>query len=112
MVVRTDDSRELGRTDVAALFRELADEFERGGETVSIPVGNKTVALRPPDDVTTEVEVLERSGMVRGDQERLRIDVRWAPAAKEEPRPVGEADDGGTEDERLDRQPASDRQES
>jgi len=88
MVVRTDDSRELGRTDVAALLRELADEFERGRETVSVPVGNKTVALRPPDEVTTEVEVLERSGMFRGDQERMRIDLRWQPVTKEEPTPV------------------------
>lgn len=90
MVVRTDDSRELGRADVAALFRELADEFERGRDTVSIPVGNKTVALRPPEDVTTEVEVLERSGMFRGDQERLRIDVRWQPAkqTQEELEPI------------------------
>jgi amphi-Trp domain-containing protein len=93
MVVRTDDSRELGRADVAALFRELADEFERGRDTVSVPVGNKTVALRPPDDVTTEVEVLERSGMFRGDQERLRIDVRWQPAkqTEDEAEPIGQA---------------------
>ncbi len=84
MVERTDDSRELGRSNVAAMFRELADEFERGRESVSVPVGNKTVTLSPPDEVTTEVEVLERSGMFRGDQERVRIDLRWKPASAEE----------------------------
>lgn len=84
MVERTDDSRKLGRSNVAAMFRELADEFERGRESVSVPVGNKTVALSPPDEVTTEVEVLERSGMFRGDQERVRIDLRWKPAPAEE----------------------------
>ncbi|WP_247731444.1 amphi-Trp domain-containing protein [Halovivax limisalsi] len=84
MVERTDASQELDRSSVAALFRELADEFERGSERVSVPVGNKTVTLSPPGEVTTEVEVLERSGMFRGDQERVRIDLRWKPTPSEE----------------------------
>lgn len=84
MVERTDDSRELDRSSVAALLRDLADEFERGSERVSVPVGNKTVTLSPPEEVTTEVEVLERSGMFRGDQERVRIDLRWKPSPADE----------------------------
>ena len=77
MVERTDDTQELGRQDVADLLRELADEFDRDRANVDVPVGNKTIALSPPETVTAEVEVLERSGMFRGDQERVRIDLRW-----------------------------------
>ena len=77
MVERTDDTQELGRQDVADLLRELAGEFDRDRANVDVPVGNKTIALSPPETVTAEVEVLERSGMFRGDQERVRIDLRW-----------------------------------
>ena len=77
MVERTDDTQKLGRQDVARLLRELADEFDRDHANVDVPVGNKTIALSPPETVTAEVEVLERSGMFRGDQERVRVDLRW-----------------------------------
>ncbi|WP_254862194.1 amphi-Trp domain-containing protein [Halovivax gelatinilyticus] len=93
MVERTDDARELGRKNVAALLRDLADEFERGGERISVPVGNKTVTLNPPDEFTTEVEVLERSGVFRGAQERVRIDLRWKPADAREEAPREAAPD-------------------
>ena len=77
MVERTEETQKLERQDVATLLRELADEFDHDRANVDVPVGNKTIALSPPETVTAEVEVLERSGMFRGDQERVRVDLRW-----------------------------------
>ncbi|WP_290811838.1 amphi-Trp domain-containing protein [Halovivax sp.] len=77
MADRTDASQELARDEVATLLRELADEFERGEETVAVPVGNKTVTLTPPDTVTAEVEVVERSPRWGSSHERIGIDLEW-----------------------------------
>ena len=67
---------ELTRTEFADYLRELADEFD-GNDSMSVPVGNKRVTLDPPERVTSEVEVIERSSILRGDHEAIELDVRW-----------------------------------
>ena len=79
MVDRTQSSREVNRSEVANFLVELAEEFERNEGTVNVPVGNKTVALSPPPEVSLEVEVVERSPVLRGSREQLEIDIHWKP---------------------------------
>jgi len=57
MAQRTTADETLPREELAAYFKDLAAEFERGDEEVTVPVGNKNVA-RPTDRTST----LGRSG--------------------------------------------------
>lgn len=77
MVDRTRSSEKLSRSELAALFTELADAFENGDEDVAVPVGNKHVRLQPPETVSTEIETVERSSVIRGNQEKVDISLRW-----------------------------------
>ena len=79
MVDRTQSTRQVDRSELAAYLVELAEEFERSEGAVNVPVGNKTVSLAPPPEVDLEVEVVERSSVLRGSRERLEIDVHWKP---------------------------------
>ena len=79
MVDRTDSKQELTRDELAAYLVELAEEFGDEKEQVNVPVGNKTVALNPPERVTVEVSTAERSSVLRGSQETIEIEIRWKP---------------------------------
>lgn len=79
MADRTESTDTLTRSELAAYLAQLGEEFERGGEEVSIPVGNKTVTLNPPEEITTDVEVIERSSVLRGSKETVQIELRWKP---------------------------------
>ena len=77
MAERTDSSQKLSRSEVASLLVELAEEFDSGDETVQVSVGNKTVSLTPAETVKTTVEVVERSPMFGGGEEKVDIELRW-----------------------------------
>ena len=77
MAERTDSSQKLDRSEVASLLVELAEEFDSGEETVQVAVGNKTVSLTPAETVKTTVEVVERSPMFGGGEEKVDIELRW-----------------------------------
>lgn len=78
MADTTEAQTELSREEFAAYLRDLADEFEDAG-AVRVGVDNKTVTLGPPDRFETEVSVSERSSMLGGTTERLRVDASWSP---------------------------------
>ena len=79
MADRTNSSRTVTRAELAAYLRQVADEFEGGGDDVGIDVGNKRVTLHPPEEISCEVEVVERSSVLRGSKETVDIELSWKP---------------------------------
>ncbi|PGF15648.1 amphi-Trp domain-containing protein [Natrinema sp. CBA1119] len=79
MAQRTTADETLPREELAAYFTDLAAEFERSDEEVTIPVGNKNVSLDPPQNIDLSVEVVERSSMLRGNRETVEIELSWKP---------------------------------
>jgi len=67
----------MTREALAEYLHALADEFASGGEEIDVEVGNKTVTLTPPEEVDCDVEVVERSSMLRGRRERIDFDISW-----------------------------------
>jgi amphi-Trp domain-containing protein len=76
MAESTEHKTKMNRAEFADYLRALAEQFENGGE-MDIAVGNKTVQLHPPDTVKSEIEVVERSSILRGNRESLELDVNW-----------------------------------
>jgi amphi-Trp domain-containing protein len=76
MADSTEHSAKMNREEFAEHLRRLADQFEAEGE-IDVPVGNKSIQLHPPDNVTRDIEVVERSSILRGSKESIELDVRW-----------------------------------
>lgn len=76
MADSTEHKTKMNREEFAEYLRNLADQFERDGE-MDVTVGNKTVQLNPPEKVKSEIEVVERSSILRGNRESLELDVNW-----------------------------------
>ncbi|SEO65609.1 amphi-Trp domain-containing protein [Halogranum amylolyticum] len=76
MADSTEHKTKMNRDEFADFLRKIADQFEGDGE-MDISVGNKKVQLHPPDRVKSEIEVVERSSILRGNRESLELDVNW-----------------------------------
>jgi amphi-Trp domain-containing protein len=76
MADKTTDKRKMDRAEFADYLRRLADEFEGNGP-VDVPVGNKNVRLNPQESVKKEIEIVERSSVLRGNREAIGLDIRW-----------------------------------
>lgn len=79
MAETTNHSAEMTREETAAFLRSIADELDSGGSVVEITVGNKGVKLSPPDTISTEATVTERSRRLRKDVEELSLEFNWNP---------------------------------
>lgn len=79
MVETTTHDAEMTREETAEYLRTLADELSSGEGRVDVPVGNKSVQLSPPDTVSVDVSVTERSRRLRKDTEELSLQFAWAP---------------------------------
>ncbi|MHC3439013.1 amphi-Trp domain-containing protein [Natrialbaceae archaeon A-gly3] len=79
MADRTQASETLTRSELTAYLRTLAEEFDSGDEEIGIDVGNKRVTLNPPEEVSCDVEVVERSSVLRGSKETVTIELSWKP---------------------------------
>ncbi len=79
MAQRTTADEKLTRSELAAYLAGLSEEFDRGSEEVHVDVGNKTVSLNPPEEVDCSVDVVERSSMLRGSRETIKIELSWKP---------------------------------
>lgn len=77
MADRTSYTDTMTRDQIADHLRELADAFESNDTTVD--VGNKSVHLSPPDSVNYQIDVVERSSLLRGNHESLEIELGWKP---------------------------------
>ncbi|SFF89435.1 amphi-Trp domain-containing protein [Halopelagius inordinatus] len=76
MASSTESSQTMDRQEFAEYLRDLADQFD-GESEANIPVGNKSVNLSPTPNVKTEIEVIERSSMLRGNKESIELNARW-----------------------------------
>ncbi|MFC6826534.1 amphi-Trp domain-containing protein [Halopelagius fulvigenes] len=76
MANSTESKQTMDRQEFADYLRELADQFD-GDSDANILVGNKRVNLSPTRKVETEVEVVERSSVLRGDKESIDLTAHW-----------------------------------
>lgn len=79
MAEMTSHQEEMSRSEAASMLRSIADELDSGSGVVSLPVGNKSVHLSPPDPIGTEVRVNERSRRLRKDVESVVLEFEWNP---------------------------------
>ena len=77
MVQRTTADQKLPRSELAAYLSRLAQEFDGEAEEIDVDVGNKTIGLRPSNEVDFSVDVIERSSMLRGSRETIEIELSW-----------------------------------
>jgi len=82
MADRTSYTDTVTRDQIADQLRELADAFE--SSDTNVQVGNKTVQLSPPDSVNYQIDVVERSSLLRGDHETVEIELGWKPQKRDE----------------------------
>lgn len=80
MADRTSHTDTLTADQVADRLRKLADAFE-SGET-RVDVGNKSVHLSPPESVNYQIDVIERSSLLRGNNETVEIELDWKPESE------------------------------
>ena len=76
MANTTESKKTVSRKEFATYLRNLADQFESGGDA-QIQIGNKSVTVHPAENVKQEVTVIERSAILRGDKEALDLEVKW-----------------------------------
>ncbi len=79
MAQRTTADERLTRSELAAYLAGLSEEFDRDSEEVHVDVGNKTISLTPPEEVDCSVDVVERTSMLRGSRETIKIELSWKP---------------------------------
>lgn len=63
---------------IADRLNDLAGEL-RSGENITVRVGNKDVALTPPETVEYQIDVIEKQSRLRGDRETVKIEIDWEP---------------------------------
>jgi amphi-Trp domain-containing protein len=77
MAQRTTADENISAEEVEAYLNTLASEFGNGNDEIDVPVGNKTVGLSAPDDVGLSVDVVERSSRLRGNREKIELELSW-----------------------------------
>lgn len=75
---QTTNAEKIDRDAVADRLNDLAGEL-RSGENMTVRVGNKDVALTPPETVDYRIDVIEKQSRFRGDRETVRIEIDWKP---------------------------------
>ena len=73
----------LTRAEFAEYLQDLADAFDDDGPA-TVRIGNKEVTLNPPERVKSEIEVVERSSILRGQREAIGLDATWKAVTSEE----------------------------
>ncbi|MFC4358956.1 amphi-Trp domain-containing protein [Halobium salinum] len=78
MADKTYHEEKLTREEAAARLQALADELLKEGD-VDVQAGNKRVRLHPKSSVGYEINVRERSSVLRGSRESVTIKLDWKP---------------------------------
>ena len=77
MAQKTVAETRMTRAELGNYLRTLGDRFEAGEEEIPIEVGNKTVTLSPAGKIDCEVEVVERSSVIRKGRETVDVRLTW-----------------------------------
>lgn len=77
MVQRTTADEKVSREEIEQYLSTVAAEFGSEDEEINIPVGNKVVGLSPSDDIGLSVDVVERSSRLRGNYEKIELELSW-----------------------------------
>lgn len=78
MAEQTTSAESLDRGTAADRLNDLASSL-RGGEELTVRVGNKDVTLDPPNELDVRIDVIEKRSRFRGDRETVRIELDWKP---------------------------------
>ncbi|RKD97872.1 amphi-Trp domain-containing protein [Halopiger aswanensis] len=76
MADTTNYRNDMTRDEAADLVADLAAEL-RGTGPAEVQVGNKLLTLTPASTVEYDIEVEERSPMLRGDREEITVSIGW-----------------------------------
>ncbi|WP_435359160.1 amphi-Trp domain-containing protein [Haloarchaeobius sp. DFWS5] len=68
----------LSRSELADTLRELADQFEMERDTVTVPIANETMTVRPQGRVGYEVAIVEGQSTPDGPTETLALELSSA----------------------------------
>lgn len=77
MVDSTSGSQTVAREEAAEKLEAIASQLRSEAKEIDIDVGNKSVSLSPRKTLDYEIEVRERSPMLRGKRESISIDLKW-----------------------------------
>lgn len=75
---RLTQEEEIERDVVADRLNEIAGALREGGD-MRVRVGNKTVTLHPPEEVSYSIDVVETKRRFRGNRESVEIELDWKP---------------------------------
>jgi len=91
MAETTSQETVLTRGAAADLLRTVADELDSDRNRIHVTIGNKAVGLSPPERITVETSVTERSRRIRKDVESLDLGLQWNPTSKTDEKETPEA---------------------
>jgi len=84
-MVKTLDEEKASRQEAASQLQSLASQLR--SDSFDIDVGNRTLHLRPPEEIGLEIGVREPGGFMRGNRETVTVKMDWRPA-EEEPQEI------------------------
>lgn len=76
MADKTVEEEELSRQEAADRLRDLADAIDGEGDA-EVNVGNKRISLSPGSTVAYEIAIRERSSILGGSREGVRVEIDW-----------------------------------
>ncbi|NHN46975.1 amphi-Trp domain-containing protein [Halostella sp. JP-L12] len=78
MAQKTGTKTSMSREQLGEYLQDLGRQLA-GEEGVTVRIENRNVTLRPSDSVSVEVEVTERSSLLRSNREKVSLDMSWKP---------------------------------
>ena len=81
MAQKTGTETSMSRERLGEYLQDLGEQLA-GEDEVTVRIENRNVTLRPSDSVSVEVEVTERSSLLRSNREKVSLDLSWKPRKK------------------------------
>jgi amphi-Trp domain-containing protein len=81
MAQKTGTKKTMKREQLGEYPQDLGEPLA-GEDEVTVRIENRNVTLRPSDSVNVEVEVTERSSLLRSNREKVSLDPSRKPTKK------------------------------
>ena len=81
MAQKTGTKTSMSREQLGEYLQDLGQQLA-GEDDVTVRIENRNVTLRPSDSVSVEVEVTERSSLLRSNREKVSLALSWKPRKK------------------------------